>query len=154
MRSWRYFLLVVIGLSLSACQSIISGYQGQPIVTPDLRPTETVAAPDKVVVETLQASVLKTIPVRISVTIEGYLPSDCTSVERIDWKLEEDTFEIQVITAKDSLVSCQANRQPFTESISIDTEDLEDGLYWVRAGDHRVSFILDKEEAASGTGGG
>jgi hypothetical protein len=96
------------------------------------------------VVEAMSLDMMKTFPVQISVTLEGYLPDGCTEIHQVRSSLDNQTFTIDIITQRPAGdVACIMVIVPFTESIYLDVKDLPAGDYTVRHGEFTETFTLD-----------
>ncbi len=93
-------------------------------------------------VEGLSVIVLESFPVQVSVTLDGYLPDGCTSIQEITAVREEQTFTVDIITKRAEDVACTMAIVPFEETISLDTIGLPAGQYTVVSGEFSDTFTL------------
>ena len=95
-------------------------------------------------VEEMNVNVMESYPVQISVVLEGYLPDGCTEIDQITSTRDEFTFTVEIVTRRPAGdVMCTQQIVPFEETINLDVEDLEEGLYTVQYGELSESFRIE-----------
>lgn len=94
--------------------------------------------------EAMAVNIMESDPVQVSVLMEGYLPDGCTEIEQITSTRDEFTFTIEIITRRPAGdVMCTQQIVPFEETIDLEVEGLEAGLYTVQHGELSETFRLE-----------
>ncbi len=96
------------------------------------------------VVEEMAVNVMESYPVQVSVVLDGYLPDGCTEIEQITASRDAFNFTIEIVTRRPAGdVMCTQQIVPFEETLNLDVENLEDGLYTVQYGELSETFRLE-----------
>ena len=96
------------------------------------------------VVQALMVDVMESFPVQVSVTVEGYLPDGCTTIDEISSSRQDQIFTINLSASRPSgNVVCTMAIVPFRERIDLDVQGLLAGEYIVRYAGFSETFILD-----------
>lgn len=98
---------------------------------------EEVKAP----VESIDIRILESFPVQILVEINGYLPTPCYEITRIEKQREGNTFYIQVMM-KDNGFVCIQVIEPYHEVVTLDVYGLPKGDYHIDVNGVTASFTL------------
>jgi inhibitor of cysteine peptidase len=95
-------------------------------------------------VEAIAVNIMESDPVQVSVVLEGYLPDGCTDIEQVTASRDEFTFTIEIKTRRPAGdVMCTQQIVPFEETLNLDVEGLEEGLYTVQYGELSETFSLE-----------
>jgi hypothetical protein len=158
MKIYKYLSLLLPGiLCVSACttpQASPAPATRQPdqalrTSTPTAGPTVEAHAPGKVItgenaiVDDLQIMILESFPVQANAVIRGSLPDGCTAIKEINATLDEDTFNVQILTERPAQAVCTEALVPFEKTVSLDVYGLPGGTYTVKAGEQTATFTLD-----------
>ena len=93
-------------------------------------------------VEKIEIQILESFPVQVNVIVEGYLPDNCTEIDRIMEIRDENTFFINIKTKRPADVFCTQVIRPFEETITLDVDGLKAGVYEVNVNSTIDSFEL------------
>lgn len=93
-------------------------------------------------VESIDILILESFPVQIHVLIDGYLPSACYEITRIEKHREENTFFVTIMMSDRGLV-CIQKIEPFQEIAALDVYGLSAGTYYVDVNGIGDTFTLD-----------
>lgn len=93
-------------------------------------------------VEKIEIQMLESFPVQVNVIVQGYLPDNCTEIDRIMKSRDENTFFINIKTKRPADVFCTQGIKPFEETISLDVDGLKAGVYEVNVNGFIDSFEL------------
>ena len=93
-------------------------------------------------VESIDILVLESFPVQIHVLVNGYLPTPCYEITRIEKHREGNTFYVKLMM-KDSGLVCIQKIEPFQEVVALDVYGLSTGTYYVDVNGIVDTFTLD-----------
>ncbi len=109
---------------------------------------DTINQTSRAVVEGLFVTLDETQP-KVSVTVQGYLPDGCTSIEEMTIDRQGQIFLLKILTNDvDPNVSCTMAIVPFDETIELDVAGLAPGEYTVSCGEFEDSFTIDGDSPA------
>lgn len=95
-------------------------------------------------VEELTVNIMESYPVQVSIVLKGYLPDGCTEIEQITASQDEFTFTVEVVTRRPAGdVMCTQQIVPFEETLKLDVEGLEKGLYTIQFGEISETFRIE-----------
>jgi len=93
-------------------------------------------------VEAIDILIAESFPVQVYVKINGYLPTPCFKISRIEQHREENTFYITIMI-KDSGKVCIQVIEPYQQNVSLEVYGLPAGTYQVNVNGVMGSFTLD-----------
>lgn len=93
-------------------------------------------------VDSVQALVMESFPVQVSVEATGYLPDGCTEISNVTTKKDGNKFYLEISTVRPRDALCTQALVPFTKSIPLDVYGLEKGVYTVDVNGQTTSFEL------------
>ena len=93
-------------------------------------------------VENIEIQILESFPVQVNVIVKGYLADNCTEIDRIIEFRDENTFYINIKTKRPADVFCTQVIRPFEETITLDVDGLNAGVYEVNVNGVLGSFEL------------
>lgn len=86
------------------------------------------------IIEKIDIELIDAQPAKVIVTIIGTLKDPCTSLEDIEEVFENNTFKINLITAREAHTMCNSQaRVPFEKDIELDISELDPGTYKIDA---------------------
>ncbi|WP_321419635.1 hypothetical protein [uncultured Methanomethylovorans sp.] len=100
-------------------------------------------------VDTVQALVMESFPVQVSVEATGYLPDGCTTIGNVTTKKGGNTFYVEISTVRPRDALCTQALVPFTESMPLNVTGLEKGVYIVDVNGQTASFELSVDNILS-----
>ena len=93
--------------------------------------------------ESLEVVILESFPVRVMVTVTGYLPNGCVVLDEISSGRDGFDFTLMAATHRPAGdVECTEALVPFTETVELEVLGLEAGTYTVHAQEQTVTFDL------------
>ncbi|MBN1954177.1 MAG: hypothetical protein JW900_03905 [Anaerolineae bacterium] len=104
-------------------------------------------------VESIEILILESFPVQVQVIARGYLPDGCTEIDQVSQRREEETFWIEITTARPTGQSCTQVIVPFEESVSLDVAGLPAGTYTVDVNGVSGTFTLAVDNVLEEDGG-
>ncbi|MCB8962944.1 MAG: hypothetical protein H6651_21715 [Ardenticatenales bacterium] len=107
----------------------------------------------KVQVDTIQALVLESNPVQVSVLIRGSLPDDCSSFTGLEQSRSDNRFLIVLTAVRPEGATCNEVQVPFDQAIDLDVAGLAPGYYEIEAHDVVAGFQLGEAAPAETTTG-
>lgn len=93
----------------------------------------------------VNVSLLESYPVQVVVTAEGYLINGCDELGDITQRRDENTFFVTILGLAPALpddVACTPDAPPFTERVTLETQNLTPGTYEVDVNGVVESFTL------------
>ena len=84
-------------------------------------------------IESVQALVLESQPVQVSVLIRGTLPDDCSAITDLEQSFADTTFTVNVVAARPAGSTCNAAATPFDRALDLEVGDLPPGQYTIDA---------------------
>ena len=114
----------------------------------------TLAPDNEAVIDTVEISILESLPVQVNAVIKGKLPDACVKIERINQQLVGTTFMVTVITHRQPDAVCIAQLQSFEQVLPLEVAGLPNGAYSVTvSGTNSVSstFELSGDQALPAT---
>lgn len=115
----------------------------QPTVVPTPREGEWISG--QAVVEELDIRFLESWPLQIHVGVRGTIGDGCTELDEIVTTREENTFYIDVTTARPADAVCTDIARVFEENIPLEVYGLLAGTYTVNANGTTATFTLDQD---------
>jgi inhibitor of cysteine peptidase len=101
-------------------------------------------------VESLDIMMLESFPVQVEVRVSGYLPDGCTELDEITAEREGQEFILTVRTRRPTGdIACTQALVPFEETVALDVEGLEAGMYTVIAQEQEATFKLEVDNEIS-----
>ena len=82
-------------------------------------------------VDTVEVLLLESKPVQVVVTASGFLRSGCEAIGSVSQRLEDKTFFVEVLVVAPWGEACTPVAPPFTERMTLATNDLEPAIYEV-----------------------
>ena len=142
--------LLIIGLlGCSRERTLPAGSQdtsaGSPIPAVNSQP---VLIGHEAQIAEVEIQVLESDPVQINAIVRGQVSDGCVIIERLEQSRTEDTFWLNVVTARQLEAECTNEPQIFGEGIHLDTVGLPTGTYTVTANSANAmteSFFLSPE---------
>ncbi len=101
-------------------------------------------------IENIDVQISDSIPDKINVTLKGYLRDSCTEMDKIESKREKDIFYISIKTIRPANLTCENLPYFFEKVISLDTQKLSPGIYYVMANNMNSSFEIKADGNSSG----
>lgn len=95
--------------------------------------------------ESIDIRILESFPVQVNVVVEGSLPDNCTSIQNIDQVRDRNDFKVVITTARTSEDNCLVQPVPLEESIALDVNGLEAGIYTVDVNGLKGTFTLQTD---------
>ncbi|QRN83081.1 hypothetical protein JR338_11850 [Chloroflexota bacterium] len=93
--------------------------------------------------ESLEVVILESFPVRVMVTVTGYLPDGCVVLDEISSGRDGFDFTLMATTHRPAGdVVCTEALVPFTETVELEVLGLEAGAYTVHAQEQTATFEL------------
>ncbi len=94
-------------------------------------------------VETLDVMIMESLPLQISVSVSGYLPTPCNSLLTPAVSYKDNTFTVTLAYRElGPAETCIAVIEEYTTSVSLDVEGLSAGTYQVIVNDQETEFTL------------
>ena len=93
-------------------------------------------------VDTVEVALLESEPVQVVATASGSLRSGCEAIGSILQRLRDKTFFVEVFVTAPWGEACTPIAPPFIEKVTLETDDLEPGLYEVNVNGVVKSFTL------------
>ncbi len=93
-------------------------------------------------VESIEIMVLESFPVQIKVNARGYLLDGCTRIGEITKEKKDNTFFVNIKTARPADTFCTQSLVPFQEVIPLDVYGLKAGIYTVNVNGVNSTFEL------------
>lgn len=110
--------------------------------------------PELAQIDGVTIQILESFPVQVEALIQGNLPDACTEVDQVSERFDEkeNTFWIQVTTARTTEDPCVQVLVPFEQTVALDVYGLPAGTYIVDVNKVRESFNLQVDNAPSDVG--
>lgn len=162
-----FLVIVVLLLALVACA---------PAGTPAAADSEPTAAPDQPVtsadptatspstrnnqgqyaygeaaVESVDVLMLESFPVQVHVVARGQMPEGCNHIDQVKQERQGATFTITITTRRPMGMMCSQVLVPFEETLKLDVQGLEAGVYVVVVNGVRGQFELATDNALPGS---
>lgn len=80
-------------------------------------------------VDSVQVLIMESMPVQVTLVIEGNLRDGCTELSEITQEVRDDRIVIRVLTRRSKDAMCTQALVPFTERYRLDLEGIEPGTY-------------------------
>ena len=93
-------------------------------------------------VDTVEVLPLESEPVQVVITASGSLRSGCEAIGSVSQRLGDKTFFVNVFAVAPWGEACTPVAPPFTERVTLATDDLEPGIYEVDVNGVVESFTL------------
>ena len=149
---------IKLGLYIIIMAWLLSGCSNTSVLTPsseDSLPQTDIEAADgsqdpeteiaeDVEIDSLQLEIMESFPVQVTAVINGYLPDNCTAIEKINADYSKSIFKL-TITTESKGTDCIQEPQPFEERIALGIEGLHAGRYEVHLGERTAVFKLDQD---------
>ena len=137
----RQFLLIPITvlsvIVLAACQSVTAPTNEPPQDNGDY------IYGQEATFESIEVLILESFPVRVQVTVSGYLPDGCVVLDEISSGRDGFDFTLMPATHRPAGdVECTEALVPFTETVELEVLGLEAGTYTVHAQEQTATFEL------------
>jgi len=131
-------ILVVLSVTvLAACQAAPT-----PTREPSQNNGEYIYG-EEATFESLEVLILESFPVRVQVTVSGYLPDGCVVLDEISSGRDGFDFTLRASTHRPAGdVECTEALVPFTETVELEVLGLEAGIYTVHAQEQTATFTL------------
>ena len=97
----------------------------------------------KVGIESIQIQKMESMPVQVSVLVNGWLSDSCTSLDQITQERDGKDFLITITTKRPADVNCLQMITPFQQTIPLDVLGLKAGTYTVTVNRMSDTFTLD-----------
>ena len=107
-----------------------------------------------VMVDSVQALVLESQPVQVSVLIRGTLPDDCSTITDLEQSYADGIFMINIVAARPAGASCNSVAVPFDRALDLEIGDLEPGQYSIDANGATATFQLGTPQPTADDSGG
>jgi len=138
--------MALFALLLLAC---ISSCKKEP--QPDTTVPKETPTPDKNAtyiyrkagIESIQIQKMESMPVQVSVLVNGWLSDSCTSLDQITQERDGKDFLITITTKRPADVNCLQMITPFQQTIPLDVLGLKAGTYTVTVNRMSDTFTLD-----------
>lgn len=85
----------------------------------------------------------------VEVTVSGTLPDGCTTIDEINMERQADTFFVDITTVRPTDEVCTEALVPFEETVTLDTADLQPGIYTVN-----INSVAEQFQIGEGTADG
>ncbi len=118
---WLIILVFGLGLALGGCGT----------ATDDDTPPPR--GKKEAVIEYMEVVFLESFPLQVHVSITGYLPDGCVSVDKITTDRNGNEFTITIKTERQTGVACTEATVPLEENVPLDVYGLPAGVYTVVA---------------------
>ncbi|MEW5989003.1 MAG: hypothetical protein AB1791_20450 [Chloroflexota bacterium] len=82
-------------------------------------------------VESVDVLMLESFPVQVHVVARGQMPEGCNQIDQVKQERQGNTFAVTITTRRPVGMMCSQVLVPFEETIKLDVEGLEAGLYVV-----------------------
>ncbi|MBG0787730.1 MAG: hypothetical protein H0S79_21790 [Anaerolineaceae bacterium] len=117
-----------------------------PVATPSSEPPQNDGEfiyGQEATFEFLEVVILESFPVRVMVTVTGYLPDGCVVLDEISSGRDGFDFTLMAATHRPAGdVECTEALVPFTETVELEVLGLEAGTYTVHAQEQTATFEL------------
>ena len=100
-------------------------------------------------VDNVQALIMESFPVQVTVEATGYLPDGCTEIGNVTTKKDGNKFYVEISTVRPRDALCTQALVPFTKSVPLDVYGLEKGVYTVDVNGKTASFELSVDNILS-----
>jgi inhibitor of cysteine peptidase len=97
----------------------------------------------KAMVDNITLNLMESLPVQVSVTVEGNLADGCTQLSGTEQEVEGNTIKLIVLTARPADRMCTQALVPFSQSFPLDITGLEPGTYTVDVNGVTDTLTLD-----------
>lgn len=82
-------------------------------------------------VTSANVAILEAVPVQVNVIVQGDFPDGCTTIDQVSQRQQDNTFFINLITARPAEAMCTQQIVPFEEIVALDVRGLKAGEYQV-----------------------
>ncbi|MCB0175156.1 MAG: hypothetical protein KDJ97_31905, partial [Anaerolineae bacterium] len=82
-------------------------------------------------VTSASVAILESFPVQVNVIVQGNFPDGCTTVDQASQRQQDNTFFVNLITARPADAMCTQQIVPFEEIVALDVGGLKAGEYQV-----------------------
>ncbi|MCB0208953.1 MAG: hypothetical protein KDJ52_06475 [Anaerolineae bacterium] len=82
-------------------------------------------------VQTAQVTLLESFPVQVNLIVSGQFSDGCTTIDEITQRRQDNTFFVNIITARPAEAMCTEAIVPFEETVALDVRGLKAGDYTV-----------------------
>ncbi|MCU0522351.1 MAG: hypothetical protein MUF84_16855, partial [Anaerolineae bacterium] len=142
MATWMVLGLALV-VVLSGCNRVIVG-SGDDVPTPG----PGVVVEGSAVVDSVDALVMESFPVQVSVAVKGNLPDGCTELGEMVVTRDGSTFMVSILTTRPEDAVCTQALVPYEVTIPLDVLGLAAGTYTVDVNGATASFVLAVDNVA------
>ena len=82
-------------------------------------------------VTSASVAILESFPVQVNVIVQGNFPDGCTTIDQASQRQQDNTFFVNLITARPADAMCTQEIVPFEEIVALDVGGLKAGEYQV-----------------------
>ncbi len=100
-------------------------------------------------IENIDIKILRSFPVQVNVTANGFLADSCTSFDKIIKEKKENIFFVTITTVRPSDLNCEKEPYFFEKEIPLDTNGLDGGVYIVSVNGVNGSFEINADNNVS-----
>ena len=160
MKNISFVIWIFLAILLAACQPNSSSPGDQPISSDDTPLPPEVPADGQMeigqaaMVESVDVLMLESWPLQVNAVIKGNLPDGCTTIHRVESRLEDNRFVVTVYTQRDREAFCTQALVPFEENHALNVYGLPAGTYTVDAYGVTAEFTFEQANVIQNPGGG
>lgn len=160
MKNLSFVMFISLAILLAACLPNSSSPGDQPVSSDDTPPPPEVPVDGQMeigqaaMVESVDVLMLESWPLQVNAVIKGNLPDGCTTIYRLESRLEKDRFVVTVYTQRDREAFCTQALVPFEENHALNVYGLPAGIYTVDAYGVTTEFTFVRDNAIQNPGGG
>ncbi|MCB0167043.1 MAG: hypothetical protein KDI79_22640 [Anaerolineae bacterium] len=102
-------------------------------------------------VTSANVAILESFPVQVNLIVQGNFPDGCTTIDQVSQRQQDNTFFVNLITARPADAMCTQDIVPFEEIVALDVTGLEAGQYQVVVNEQPLAtFHLAADNALPG----
>ena len=102
----------------------------------------------------VDAVILESWPLQVQARITGNLPDGCTTIQRVESRLEGARFMITIYTQRDREAFCTQALVPFEEAHPLNVYGLPAGTYSIDAYGVTADFTFEQDNIIQSPSGG
>lgn len=133
-------MLVVLALLAAGCTLLPGNGATDDDPTPEPPTGGTIMGTANV--ESVEAQIMESFPVQVSIVVQGNLPDGCTELGEWTVNRDDDVFEVTLPTERPADALCTEALEPFEVTIPLDVAGLDAGTYTVDVNGVTTTFEL------------